>query len=105
MTKAYLEEFPREQLLFLDGAEFKSRPWVTTSLVEDFLDIQHELSEERFYFNATKGFHCMETLRCMSDIKGKPIDPVSEEKLKQMSELWSDHNREYYKLVGRDFNW
>ena len=34
-------------------------PWEELRLVEDFLGLDNELTQERFQFNATKGFYCM----------------------------------------------
>jgi len=44
--------------MVVDGDNFIQQPWAEQERVEKFLDLPHELSEDNFYFNTTKGFFC-----------------------------------------------
>ena len=52
--------FPIEQFHFVDGNNLIDKPWVEFRRLENFLGLEHEITEDRFFFNKTKGFYCMQ---------------------------------------------
>ena len=89
-----------EELLILDGDNFKQRPWEELELVQDFLGIPRVVTSQvwggwqqtktcpqikdmsnatkdnqlvpaqDYYLNKTKGFYCLRHLGCLKDGKG-----------------------------------
>lgn len=83
------------------------------SKVEDFLHVNHSLTEDRFYFNQTKGYFCYYTTptkdpssrRCMDSTKGHKTYAMSMEFRKKVNEEFAPHNEKFYELVGQNFGW
>ena len=52
---AFHRYFPLEQILILESEEFVARPWSVLGKIEEFVGVEHELREENFVYNSTKG--------------------------------------------------
>ena len=106
--KRYLRHFSMDQIHVIDGDTFGKYPWKELSLVEKFLNIDPYLSEDRFSFNAEKGFYCLKTSSgeaCLGKDKGRThpdVNPTSIEKLKQ---FYRPHNEELFKMLNKKFEW
>ena len=46
--------FPLEQIHIVDGDKFIKEPWTQLEKLEKFLELPQEITEENFFFNATK---------------------------------------------------
>lgn len=115
----WMRYFPPEQIHIVDGDKFIKEPWHGLNKLETFLDIPNEITENNFYFNATKGFFCGQELvtlpqsewtcsrkKCLNKSKGRPKAPVEDNTYKQLTKFYSTHNEIFYGLVKRfDFNW
>ena len=101
--------FPREQIHIVNGDRLIKTPWREISKIENFLGLQHFVKENNFYFNTTKGFHCLrpETgqVRCLAKSKGRPHVNVSANTIKLLRNFYTPHNLKFYSLVGTDFGW
>ena len=84
--------------------------------MERFLSVPSAIGRDNFYFNATKGFYCMQqrrskgvwectTKKCLSKSKGRPKPRVEEGAIAKLKEFFKEHNRIFYDMVGRDFGW
>ena len=51
--------FPIEQIHIVDGDKFIKEPWTELEKMEEFLELPKEISENNFFFNATKVFATM----------------------------------------------
>ncbi|CRL07929.1 CLUMA_CG021026, isoform A [Clunio marinus] len=78
----WLEIFPREQLLLVNGDQLIEDPLSQIRRIEDFLGIERRISQHNFYFNETKGFYCLRTemgdSKCLRETKGRrhpDVDP------------------------------
>ena len=104
----WLEHFPLKQFHFVNGEKLVSNPVEELSKVEDFLELQHRITDENFYFNKTRGFFCVRnetSEKCLASSKGRKhpdIDPKIKFKLQ---EFFQPHNRKLYNLIGEDFGW
>ena len=114
----WLQIFPREQIYVVDGDQFISSPWIELANLEKFLHLEPELTQDNFYFNASKGFHCGRQevkvvdsewscvrTKCLSGSKGRAKPHVSEAFISKLTKFFHDHNQKFYNLVGRTFNW
>ncbi|CAG5122208.1 unnamed protein product, partial [Candidula unifasciata] len=105
-----LKVFPRDQLLVIDGDKLVTDPLSQTRRVEDFLGIEHAITENDIYFDTEKGFYCMklknsEETKCLGKSKGRKhveIDPDFKAKL---IEFFRPYNERFFQLVGQRFDW
>ncbi|XP_067632709.1 uncharacterized protein Hs3st-A [Eurosta solidaginis] len=104
----WLEVFPREQLLVVNGDRLIEDPVSQLKRIEMFLGIEHRVTNSHFYFNETKGFYCLRYDsgdRCLRETKGRKhphVDPVVVSKLRK---FFAEHNQRFYELVGEDLGW
>ncbi|EAA11474.4 AGAP006169-PA [Anopheles gambiae str. PEST] len=104
----WLEVFPREQLLVVNGDQLIDDPVSQLRRIEDFLGIEPRIGSNNFYFNETKGFYCLRNEtgdKCLRETKGRKhprVDPVVISKLRK---FFVEHNQKFYELVGEDLGW
>ena len=104
----WLHYFRRRQIHVVDGDVLVRDPSAELAKVEDFLNISRYLTPEKFYYNETKGFYCMRTRsmdRCLGDTKGRKHPTVSAHVLKKLKLFYKQHNRLFFKLIDRSFDW
>ena len=104
----WLKHFPLNQIHVVNGDRFIRKPWHELHKVEQFLGLKHEISRDLFYFNATKGFHCVvrrTSEHCLTKSKGRPHPQVSGEAVQTLRKFYARFNYEFYNLVGQDFGW
>lgn len=120
--RRWLAHFPLAQIHVVNGDRFIRKPWQELNKVEDFLGLEREISKDLFYFNATKGFHCVRRRRreedgsgggpsasvgdhCLTKSKGRQHPQVSKAAVSKLRRFYSRYNYEFYDLVGHDFGW
>jgi len=115
----WMRYFPPHQIHIVDGDKFIKKPWEALEKLETFLEIPNEITEDNFFFNATKGFYCGQELiklpqsewtctrkKCLNKSKGRPKAKVDENTYRQLTKFYASHNEIFYGLVKRfDFNW
>ncbi len=107
--RRWLQFFPLSQIHIVHGEKFVHKPWHELNKVERFLGLRKEISEEQFYFNATKGFHCFQTRskkeQCLAKNKGRKHPDVPEKVVSRLRRYFAPFNYDFYNLVHRDFGW
>jgi len=118
----WMRYFPLSQIHVVDGDRFIKEPWVGLKQLEEFLEIPPEISEENFFFNATKGFYCglqqmtvptqsphvwtCTRRTCLSKSKGRPKPPVKPDTYEKLYRFFERHNQIFFSLINRfDFDW
>ncbi|XP_058651961.1 heparan sulfate (glucosamine) 3-O-sulfotransferase 1-like1 [Onychostoma macrolepis] len=104
----WLQHFPLEQIHIVDGDTLIHDPLPELQRVERFLHLPPRIVASNFYFNQTKGFYCIRSdghERCLHESKGRPHPPVNSTVLRQLRSYLRQHNRNFYRLIGRTFNW
>lgn len=111
----WLEYFPLSQIHFVSGEELVERPAREIKLVERFLNLKPFITEDNFYFNESKGFHCfvgkisnsgsVSKAHCMGETKGRKHPAVRQVVLKALREYFRPLNEKFYSMVGRNFHW
>ncbi|ENN80692.1 hypothetical protein YQE_02894, partial [Dendroctonus ponderosae] len=104
----WLEVFPREQLLVVNGDQLIDDPLPQLQRIERFLGLEPRISAHNFYFNETKGFFCLrnETAdRCLRETKGRRHPRVSPHVVAQLRAYFDEHNQKFYELIGEDLAW
>nr|XP_006818725.1 PREDICTED: heparan sulfate glucosamine 3-O-sulfotransferase 3B1-like [Saccoglossus kowalevskii] len=97
------EYFSFEQLLFLDGDQFKKEPTTELRRVEIFLGLE----PEHFYLDEDKGFFCASFPQpsCMNASKGRSHPDVDPDVLKQLCEFYRPFDDALVRTTNREFSW
>merc|ERR1719270_2403509 len=92
--------FEEDQILVLDGDEFREKPVLILQKIEHFLETPAFFSKKHFDYTARDGFPCFKlnkrsASQCMGGNKGRAHPELNEESL--------DYLREYFKPILEDF--
>nr|CAI5839296.1 unnamed protein product [Callosobruchus analis] len=104
----WLEAFPREQILIVNGDLLIEDPVSQVQKIENFLGLEPRIGTHNFYFNETKGFYCLrnETSdRCLRETKGRRHPRVDPNVISKLRRYFGEHNQKFYELVGEDMGW
>ncbi|KAM7385139.1 hypothetical protein PAMP_001235 [Pampus punctatissimus] len=104
----WLRHFPLEQIHIVDGDALIRDPLPELQKVERFLNLPPRIVSTNFYFNQTKGFYCIRSdgrERCLHESKGRPHPAVNSTVLQQLRSYLQEHNRTFFRLVKRTFDW
>ncbi|XP_040575665.1 heparan sulfate glucosamine 3-O-sulfotransferase 5 [Lepeophtheirus salmonis] len=109
--KLWLKHFSLNQFHIVNGDRLIKKPWHEIRKVEKFLNLPHEIMKKHFYFNASKGFHCLRTSsssttgRCLAKSKGRQHPNISSSVVTKLRTFFKPYNYEFYDLVNMDFGW
>ena len=81
------------------GIFLQSKPWRELTLLEQFLGIDAFLTEDKFFFNSTKGFYCLKMKGCLGEGKGREHTEIKPQLLKQMNDYYTPYNREFARFM------
>ncbi|XP_026329576.1 heparan sulfate glucosamine 3-O-sulfotransferase 5 [Hyposmocoma kahamanoa] len=104
----WLEVFPREQILVVNGDQLIEDPVPQLRRIEKFLGLEHKIGRRNFYFNETKGFYCLRndtTDKCLRETKGRKHPRVDPAVVTKLRKFFIQHNQRFYDLVGEDLGW
>jgi [heparan sulfate]-glucosamine 3-sulfotransferase 5 len=104
----WLEVFPREQILVVNGDLLIEDPVSQIQKIERFLGLEPRIGTHNFYFNETKGFYCLrnETSdRCLRETKGRKHPRVDPDVISKLRRYFGEHNQKFYELIGEDLGW
>ncbi|CAH0554382.1 unnamed protein product [Brassicogethes aeneus] len=104
----WLEVFPREQILIVNGDLLIEDPVLQIQKIERFLGLEPRIGTQNFYFNETKGFYCLrnETSdRCLRETKGRKHPRVQAGVVSKLRKYFLEHNQKLYELLGEDLGW
>lgn len=104
----WVDVFPREQLLVVNGNQLIHDPVSVISEIEKFLGLEPFIKPENFYFNETKGFYCLRhdlTERCLSETKGRKHPNIDPKIRKKLEDFYRPMNQKFYQMVGHEFGW
>lgn len=94
----------------VDGDRLVYDPFPEVQRVEQFLSLSHRIKADNFAYNSTKGFYCVkldgdETEKCLNESKGRRHPDVNPAVVETLRRFYTPYNRQFYKMVGRDFGW
>ncbi|XP_070161731.1 heparan sulfate glucosamine 3-O-sulfotransferase 5 [Polyergus mexicanus] len=104
----WLEVFPREQILIVNGDQLIEDPVPQLRRIENFLGLESRIGRHNFYFNHTKGFYCLRnetSEKCLKESKGRRHPRVSPMVVTKLRKFFNEHNQRFYELVGEDLGW
>ncbi|XP_067314250.1 heparan sulfate glucosamine 3-O-sulfotransferase 1 [Pseudorasbora parva] len=104
----WLSVFPRSRMHLVDGDALIRDPLPEMKKVEEFLQLEPQINADNFYFNQTKGFHCLRQRgreRCLHASKGRKHPNVAPEILNKLYEYFREPNQKFFQLAGQTFDW
>eukprot|EP00095_Tigriopus_kingsejongensis_P004383 snap_masked-scaffold1072_size64607-processed-gene-0.7 protein:Tk04383 transcript:snap_masked-scaffold1072_size64607-processed-gene-0.7-mRNA-1 annotation:"hypothetical protein DAPPUDRAFT_53873" len=105
----WLHYFPKSQLHIVNGDRLIHQPWQELKRVEKFLGLEPEIEKANFFFNSTKGFHCLKKrnhgLHCLTKSKGRVHPNITERHKSKLRQFYAPFNYQLYDVVERDFGW
>lgn len=106
--KRWLHYFNRDQILVLDGNQLISNPSTELVKVEKYLNVQPYFTEDKFYFNKTKGFYCWTTKRsmpkCLGTAKGRKHQDLSEDTRNKLTKFFTPHMKSFCEIANVKFS-
>lgn len=109
----YLEYFSLKQIQIIDAAAFLKNPCKVVKNLEDFLNIERYIDCESFIYNKDKQMFCVQAdpasdgpISCYGRNRGREQSETEFSLLKgHLRTLFRPHNKRFFKLVGRHFEW
>ncbi|XP_022083513.1 heparan sulfate glucosamine 3-O-sulfotransferase 1-like [Acanthaster planci] len=108
VLRGYLMYFHPKQILAIDGEAFINDPYPAVKRVEQFLGIRDYFTPDHFYFEAQKGFFCLNKpipRNCMREAKGRPHPDVDDATLLKLRDFYRPYNKALNQLMKVDFRW
>ena len=114
--KNWRKYFKHEQIHIIDGDSLSHHPVKELRKVETFLHIDHYFTDVMFVYNVTKGFYCLkqhkqkgvrkvDRIDCLKESKGRKHPNISSVVIKKMKDYFRPHNKQFYNMTGKYFNW
>lgn len=122
----WLTLFNKSQIHIIDGDKLLTNPASELGKIEDFLNIEHYLTVDKFNWNETKGYYCFKTEDMPSDFclnRGSirqdasiadtvkqyniPLKPGSNITtiISKLKTFFRPHNKKFFEMVGQSFDW
>jgi hypothetical protein len=106
--KRWLKYFSKEQILVLNGENFKINPYEEIKKVEKFVNLKPYFVENMFIYNETKGFYCFNQNKettCLGSDKGREHPFVSDEVKLKLKNVFKSYDEELFKLINQKPYW
>ncbi len=106
--KRWLKYFSMENILIVNSDEFTRNPVPVLQSIETFLGLGKYFSDSQFEYDPERGFYCRVIFgmkKCAPPIFGLPKEEVSPDVIEKLRQYYKPHNEDFYKLVGKNFNW
>ena len=105
----WLQWFPLSQIHIVNGKTLVENPVAALQRVEQFLGLDHRITEDHFYFNKSRGFYCIQydstRRKCLHPSKGRKHPKIKTEVVEKLREFFCPFNHKFYQMVGQDFGW
>lgn len=107
----WLEYFPLEQILFINGEQLIKEPSVEIDKLQEFLNLSKLIKKEHFVRDTRKGFACIikpintRQVKCLSDQKGRKHPDIDERILNDLYDYYRPHNKMLFDLINQPAWW
>lgn len=104
----WLSIFPREQIHVVDGDKLISEPVTEIEKIENFLNLEHQVTSENLYYNATRGFYCMRNStaeRCLGATKGRKHPDIDPGVVMKLNRFFRPHNKKLFEMINFHMSW
>jgi hypothetical protein len=111
--RRWLDYFPKEQFLFIDGEGFITNPFKEVKKIEKFLNLKSFFTKEHFAFNSKKGFYCIikdlnskdKKRRCMGLSKGREHPFIAKDTLEKLNKFFKPLSIELFQMIKQKPFW
>ena len=109
--RPWLNYFPLEQFLFVNGENFIKDPYTEIKKIEEYLKVPSFFKKEHFVYDKTKGYFCLNKnldlnfVECLRSNKGRNHPFISEEVLKKLDDFYKPLNEELFDLINQKPFW
>ena len=109
--KHWYSYFPKEQIHVVDGDRLIKEPLTELRMIEDFLGLEHAITEDNIYRSAETGFYCMrknskDEWFCFDRSKIERIKPyVDPNFVQRLKAFYRPYNEQLFRLINRTFDW
>ena len=101
----WMDTFPPEQIMVVDGDRLRVSPWVELERVQGFLGVRQVIAERHFVLNRERGLYCWKvdtpTPICLGGKKGRTHPVLSGPELDILRGYFSDCNAEFRTQVAQ----
>ncbi|XP_033112674.1 heparan sulfate glucosamine 3-O-sulfotransferase 5-like [Anneissia japonica] len=103
----WFKQYPRDQILLIDGNDLNKNPYKVMQTMEKFLGLQTYFTEKHFYFNPVKRFYCLARPinECMVESKGRSHPVLSQNITNKLQDFFKPFDRKLEELTGQKFSW
>ena len=107
----WLKYFNISQILTIESNELKHNPVSVLHKIERFLGIGQYIASEMFQYNSEKGFYCIRSnltstgMACFASDRGRSQKTIPEKTMKILKQYFKRRNKNFFKLIGRSFDW
>jgi len=111
ILRRWLRFFNLTQILIIDGDEFKEDQINSLARAEEFIGARSYITQDKFALNEQRGVYCIKTgpgendLQCLAGGKGRPHPDIAEDKLIALQEYFRPFNEDFFRVVGKRYNW
>jgi hypothetical protein len=109
--KRWLEFFPIEQFLFVNGEQLIRDPSVEINKLQDFLNLERLIKKEHFVMNKEKGFACINKpldsnqIKCLNDQKGRRHPQMNSTIINDLENFYEPFNKDFFHLIKQEPFW
>ena len=109
ILQPWLDVFPLEQLLILDGEKLITDPYSVTLKAEKYLGLERHIKKSFFVFNKEKGFYCVNTQKiknvCQNESKGRRHPVINETTIDKLKNFYRPYDKNLFKLIKQKPFW
>ncbi|XP_077990127.1 heparan sulfate glucosamine 3-O-sulfotransferase 1-like [Glandiceps talaboti] len=103
----WLEFFPKNQIHFIDGDNFRRSPAVELQKVEKFIGVRGYFREEHFYYDDEKRYYCISfpKITCMPSSKGREHPELADWAKLRLCEFYRPYDYALSNILKYNFTW
>lgn len=111
ILRRWLHYFDLSQILIIDGDEFKQDLIKSLAQTEEFIGVDQYITRDKFALDEERGVYCIKTgdrpddFKCLAHGKGRPHPNIAEDKLNKLKAYFKPFNEDFFRVVGKRFNW
>ncbi|ESO00917.1 hypothetical protein HELRODRAFT_157311 [Helobdella robusta] len=123
--KRWLKYFPARNIHIVHGERLINDPGAELALLQDFLGLERQVTQESFYFDPVKKFPCLRykqslssssssskpttsssfQTQCLGKTKGRRHPKVDPMTLTYLRDYYRPYNQLFYRMIGVNFAW
>ncbi|CAD5222601.1 unnamed protein product [Bursaphelenchus xylophilus] len=106
----WLNFFPIQQFMFVDGEKLIKSPANEIRKVEKFLGLTPVVKESDFVIDKVKGFPCVRkinssTPHCLGKSKGRVHPTVDPKVVERLQRFYAPENKKFFQMINQYFVW